>query len=284
MKIYMNGTLCDEKDARVSVLDHGLLYGDGVFEGIRAYSGKVFRLKEHISRLRESARALLIDMPLGTEELEKAVLETVKANGKEDCYIRLIVTRGQGPMGLDPSSCKNPTVIIIVCDLQLYPEEYYANGIEIVTSSTRRAPSDVLDPRIKSLNYLNNVMAKIEASLAGCLEAVMLNKEGYVAECTADNIFVIKGGGLLTPPPSQGALDGITMRTVLDIASGAGIKSGFSTLTRYDLYNAEECFLTGTGAEIMPVIKIDGRSIGNGAPGAMTERLKEEYGKLVTSS
>jgi branched-chain amino acid aminotransferase len=252
-----------------------------VFEGIRVYSGKVFKLREHVRRLEDSARALLLEIPMAAGEIEQAVLETVRVNGKEDGYIRLIVTRGEGPMGLEPSDCKNPTVIIIVCDLKLYPGEFYRKGIEIVSAASRRAPSDVLDPRIKSLNYLNNIMAKIEASLAGCLEAVMLNREGYVAECTADNIFVVKDGGLLTPPPQDGALDGITMRTILDLASGLGIESGTSSLTRYDLYNADECFLTGTGAEMVPVVKIDGRTIGDGVPGPITRRLEEGFKELV---
>lgn len=281
MKIYIDGGYYEKVDAGVSVFDHGLLYGDGVFEGIRIYNGKVFKLRAHIERLYQSAKAIYLEIPMSKDELEDAVLKTVEINQKDNGYIRLIVTRGEGPLGIDPIQCKSPTVIIIVADIQLYPEEYYKKGIEIITASTRRIPSDCLDPRVKSLNYLNNILAKIEARHAGCQEAVMLNAQGFVAECTGDNIFIVKDGELLTPSPCHGALDGITMRTVLELAESIGIRVRAATLTRYDLYNADECFLTGTGAEIVPVVKIDGRVIGNGAPGKVTRLLTEEFRRLL---
>jgi branched-chain amino acid aminotransferase len=282
MKVYIDGKYYDRGEAMISVFDHGLLYGDGVFEGIRIYKGKVFKLKEHIERLYQSAKAILLDVPIGQTEMEKAVFEAVRINAKNDGYIRLIITRGEGPLGLDPAQCAKPMVIIIVGDIQLYPQEYYEKGIAVVTAASRRMPADSLDPRVKSLNYLNNVMAKIEAKQAGCLEAVLLNHEGYVTECTADNIFIVKNGTLLTPAPHYGALDGITRMTVLNIAPSCGITSLETALTRYDLYTADECFMTGTGAEIMPVTKIDGRLIGNGSPGPVTMRLIEGFRKLVS--
>lgn len=277
MKIFIDGKYYNEADAKVSVFDHGLLYGDGVFEGIRVYNSKVFRLKEHIKRLYESAKAILLEIPMIKEEMEAAVLDAVKVNERKDGYIRLVVTRGEGSLGLDPSSCKKATVIIIVSDIQLYPKEYYEKGIALVTVASRRIPSECLDPRIKSLNYLNNIMAKIEAKQSGCLEAVMLNTQGFVAECTADNIFIVKEGRLLTPAAYHGALEGITRQTVMEIAEKLSIKSEETTLAPYDLYTADECFLTGTGAEIVPVVKIDGRVIGNGAPGKITKMLVEHF-------
>jgi len=281
MKVYIDGRYYDRSDARISVFDHGILYGDGVFEGIRIYNGKVFRLREHIVRLYQSAKAILLDIPLSMEEMENAVLETVKTNQKHNGYIRLVITRGEGALGIDPTQCKRATVIIIADDIQLYPGGYYEKGIEIVTASSRRLASDGLDPRVKSLNYLNNIMAKIEARQAGCLEAVMLNREGFVAECTGDNLFVVKDGKLLTPAPYYGALDGITMKTVIEIAESLGIETSETALTRYDLYNADECFMTGTGAEIIPVIRIDGRVIGDGRPGKTTASLLNAYKALV---
>jgi branched-chain amino acid aminotransferase len=282
VKVSIDGKYFDRDDARVSVFDHGLLYGDGVFEGIRVYAGGAFKLKEHVKRLFDSARAILLEMPMTEEEMEAAVLDAVRVNGLEDGYIRLVVTRGEGDLGLDPASCGKPRVIIIAGGIQVYPEEFYEKGIAVVTASSRRAAPDALDPRIKSLNYLNNVLAKIEASSAGALEAVMLNAQGFVAECTADNIFIVKNGALLTPPPFHGALDGITMGTVLELAVGIGIGNGQRPLTRYDLYTADECFLTGTGAEIMPVVSIDGRAVGDGKPGPVTGRLMEEFRKYVS--
>jgi branched-chain amino acid aminotransferase len=283
MKIYIDGKYFDRNEARISVFDHGLLYGDGVFEGIRIYGGKVFKLKEHVERLYQSAKAILLDIPISRAEMENATLEAVHENAKKDGYIRLLVTRGEGPLGLDPSSCGKPSVIIIVGDIQLYPQEYYEKGIAVVTAASRRMPADSLDPRVKSLNYLNNVMAKVEAKQAGCLEAVLLNHEGYVTECTADNIFIVKHGTLLTPAPHYGALDGITRMTVMNIAGSCGIASRETALTRYDLYTADECFMTGTGAEIMPVTMIDGRLIGAGGPGPVTKRLIKGFRDFIAA-
>ncbi len=281
MKVYIDGKYYDRNEAMISVFDHGLLYGDGVFEGIRVYSGKIFKLAEHIDRLYRSAKTILLNIPMSRAEMEEAALEAVKKNSKKDGYIRLIVTRGEGPLGLDPGQCAKPTVIIIVGDIQLYPHEYYEKGISVVTAASRRMPADSLDPRVKSLNYLNNIMAKIEAKQSGCLESVLLNHEGYVTECTADNIFIVKDGTLLTPAPHFGALDGITRMTVMDVAAGCGMDARETALTRYDLYTADECFMTGTGAEIVPVTKIDGRVIGNGEAGEVTKRLTEGFRKVV---
>jgi branched-chain amino acid aminotransferase len=281
MKIYIDGRYYEKQKATVSVFDHGLLYGDGVFEGIRIYHGKVFKLKEHVERLFLSAQALLLKIPLSEAEMRRAILATVAANKKKNGYIRVLVTRGDGALGIDPSSCKQARVIIIVDDIQLYPEAHYKNGIEIMTAATRRMPSDCLDPRVKSLNYLNNIMAKLEAIQAGCQEAVMLNQEGFVAECTGDNIFIVRKGELYTPAPCHGALDGITRETVIELAAAADIKSHQVLLTRYDLYTSEECFLTGSGAEIIPVIRIDGRSIGSGKPGVTTRKLIKAYHEAI---
>ena len=277
MKIFIDGKYLNERDAKISVFDHGLLYGDGVFEGIRAYNGRVFKLKEHIDRLYYSAKAILLEIPMTHAEMTKATIETIRANKLRDCYVRLVVTRGVGNLGLNPRSCKKPSIIIIAGKIQVYPAELYARGMEIVTVPTVRNLHSAVNPAIKSLNYLNNILAKIEANNAGVEEAVMLNAEGFVAECTADNLFVIKNGELSTPPLSAGALYGITRGTVIELAKQAGVKVSEPNLTRYDLFNADECFLTGTGAEIMPVIKIDGRVIGQGKPGALTLKLIEEY-------
>jgi len=283
MKIYINGRYCEKAQAAVSVFDHGLLYGDGVFEGLRIYGGRVFRLEAHLERLYRSAKAILLEIPMSPAQMEGAVREAVRKNGKKEGYIRLIVTRGEGALGIDPSSCGIPTVIIIVADIQLYPKECYEKGIEIVTASSRRIPPESFDVRIKSLNYLNNVLAKIEAAKAGCLEAVMLNREGFVAECTGDNIFIISAGALFWPAPYHGALDGITMQTVAEIAEDLRIEAHEGALTRYDLYTADECFMTGTGAEIMPVIRIDGRVIGTGLPGRITRRLQDRFRETVAT-
>ena len=284
MKIYIDGKYCSERDAKVSVFDHGLLYGDGVFEGIRAYHGRVFKLKEHIDRLFHSAKAILLEIPLSREEMMQATVATIRANKLRDCYVRLIVTRGIGTLGLNPRSCKKPSVIIIAGKIQVYPPELYARGMEIVTVPTVRNLHSAVNPAIKSLNYLNNILAKIEANNAGVEEAVMLNSEGFVAECTADNLFIIKTGALFTPPLSAGALYGITRGTVMELAEQIGVKVAETNLTRYDLFNADECFLTGTGAEIMPVIKIDGRVIGTGQPGSLSLKLIEEYHALTKVS
>ena len=262
MKIFMDGRFCSERDAKVSVFDHGLLYGDGIFEGIRAYNGRVFKLKEHIDRLFYSAKAILLDLPMSHAQLMKATVETCRKNKIRDGYIRLVVTRGVGSLGLNPRSCKKPSVIIIADKIQLYPPEYYQRGLDIITVPTVRNLHSALNPAIKSLNYLNNILAKIEANNSGCEEAVMLNAEGFVAECTADNLFIVKNGALFTPPLSAGALYGITRQTVIELAQEAGLKVSEPNLTRYDLFNADECFLTGTGAELIPVVKIDGRVIG----------------------
>jgi branched-chain amino acid aminotransferase len=284
MKIFIDGKFCSERDAKVSVFDHGLLYGDGVFEGIRAYNGRVFKLKEHIDRLYYSAKAILLEIPMTPAEMMKATVETIRANKLRDCYVRLIVTRGIGTLGLNPRSCKKPCVIIIAGKIQVYPVELYARGMDIVTVPTVRNLHSAVNPAIKSLNYLNNILAKIEANNAGVEEAVMLNAEGFVAECTADNLFIIKHGALFTPPNYAGALYGITRGTVMELAEQSGLKVSETNLTRYDLFNADECFLTGTGAEIMPVIKIDGRVIGSGKPGALSLKLIAEYHALTKVS
>jgi branched-chain amino acid aminotransferase len=284
MKIFIDGKYLNERDAKVSVFDHGLLYGDGVFEGIRAYNGRVFKLKEHIDRLFYSAKAILLEIPMSHAQLAKATIETIRANKLRDCYVRLIVTRGVGNLGLNPRSCKKPSVIIIAGKIQVYPAELYAHGMDIVTVPTVRNLHSALNPAIKSLNYLNNILAKIEANNAGVEEAVMLNAEGFVAECTADNLFIIKNGEVFTPPLSAGALYGITRQTVIELAQASGLKVSEPNLTRYDLFNADECFLTGTGAEIMPVVKIDGRVIGTGRPGKLTRELVEKYHALTNAS
>jgi len=284
MKIYIDGKYRSERDAKVSVFDHGLLYGDGVFEGIRAYHGRVFKLKEHIDRLFCSAKAILLEIPMSHAALVKATVETCRANKLRDGYIRLVVTRGVGTLGLNPRTCKKPSVIIIADKIQLYPPEYYQRGLDIITVPTVRNLHSALNPAIKSLNYLNNILAKIEANNAGVEEAVMLNAEGFVAECTGDNLFIVKNRALFTPPLSAGALYGITRQTVIELADEAGLKVSEPNLTRYDLFNADECFLTGTGAELIPVVKIDGRVIGTGKPGPITRRLEEDYHALTKVS
>ena len=284
MKVYIDGKYCDEKNAKVSVFDHGLLYGDGIFEGIRAYNGRVFKLKEHIDRLFCSAKAILLDIPLSHAEIMKAVLDTCRRNKLRDCYIRLLVTRGIGTLGLNPNRCKRPSVIVIADKIQLYASEMYERGMPIVTVPTTRNLHNAVNPAIKSLNYLNNILAKIEANIAGVEEAIMLNADGYVAECTGDNIFIMKGGKMFTPPLSAGALYGITRGVVIELARAAGIEVTEPNLTRYDMFNADECFLTGTGAELIPVIKIDGRVIGTGKPGLVTKSLVKSYHALTQVS
>jgi branched-chain amino acid aminotransferase len=284
MKIYIDGKYFDEASAKISVFDHGLLYGDGIFEGIRAYNGRVFKLKEHIDRLYCSAKSILLDIPISHAEVAQAVVQTCRDNQVRDGYIRLVVTRGVGSLGLNPRGCKRPSIIIIAGKIQLYPPELYQKGMDIITVPTVRNLHSALNPAIKSLNYLNNILAKIEANNAGCEEAVMLNSEGFVAECTGDNLFIIKDRSLLTPPLSAGALYGITRRVVMDIAADGGLKVSETTLTRYDLFNADECFLTGTGAEIVPVVRIDGRQIGDGKPGPETRKLVSQYHALTKVS
>jgi branched-chain amino acid aminotransferase len=284
MRVYVDGKYYDEAQAKVSVFDHGLLYGDGVFEGIRAYNGRVFKLKEHVDRLYASAKAILLTIPLSPAAMTRAVVETCRRNKIRDGYVRLVVTRGVGTLGLNPNRCKKGSVIIIAGKIQLYPEALYRNGMEIVTVPTTRNLHNALNPAIKSLNYLNNILAKIEANNAGVEEAVMLNAEGFVAECTGDNLFLVKHGELLTPPLSAGALYGITCRVVMELAEEEGCRVSEPNLTRYDLFNADECFLTGTGAEIVPVVKIDGRVIGRGRPGRLTRKLVTRYHALTQVS
>ena len=284
MKIYIDGKYYDKNSAKISVFDHGLLYGDGVFEGIRAYHGRVFKLKEHIERLYCSAKAILLEIPISRAAMTRAVVETCRKNKLRDCYIRLVVTRGVGSLGLNPNRCERPSIIIIAGTIQLYPPSLYKKGMEIVTVATTRNLHNAVNPAIKSLNYLNNILAKIEANNAGVEEAIMLNADGYVAECTGDNIFIVKGDRLMTPPLSAGALYGITRGAVMEIAEARGLKVSEPNLTRYDLFIADECFLTGTGAELIPVTKIDGRVIGKGKPGPVTKQLVDEYHALTKVS
>jgi branched-chain amino acid aminotransferase len=284
MMIYIDGNYYEKENAVIPVFDHGLLYGDGVFEGIRIYKGQVFKLVEHLERLLDSCKAIALDPQMSIYQLQKAVLDTVEKNHKLDGYIRLIITRGDGPLGIDPTTCKKARVIIIVGDISLYPQECYTKGIKICTSTYRRIPADCFDVRIKSLNYLNNVLAKIEARQNGCLESVMLNTDGHVAECTGDNIFIVKNELLLTPASTEGALEGITRNSIIEIARNANLQTIETVLTRFDLYTADECFLTGTAAEVIPVINIDGRTIGNGVPGTITGKLIELFRKNISQS
>jgi len=283
-KVWLNGNLVEREDAKISVFDHGLLYGDGVFEGIRSYSGRVFRLKEHIRRLFDSANGIRLGIPLAADELAKAVADTLQANGLKDAYIRVVVTRGVGTLGLDPNRCQSPAVFIITDRIELYPPELYENGLEIITAATMRNHPNAVNPRLKSLNYLNNILAKIEAIDAGTLEAVMLNHQGFVAECTGDNLFIVRDGVLFTPPIAAGILEGITRDEIIAIAEDFGIKVREENLTRHDLYVADECFLTGTAAEVVPVVRIDKRTIGDGHPGPITKRLAEEFHRRTRAS
>ncbi len=275
-KVYLNGKFVDKNEAKVSVYDHGFLYGDGIFEGIRIYHGKVFEHRRHIERLYDSARHIDLSIPMTPEEMMQAVEASVRENNKTDGYIRLIISRGAGTLGLDPRKCE-PQVIIIVDDISLYPPELYQNGLEIITSSIIRNHPQALDPRVKSLNYLNNILAKMEAIRAGCLEALMLNHKGEVAECTGDNLFIVKRGELLTPPRTAGILEGITREVILRLAAAAEVPFRQESLSRHDVYTADECFLTGTAAEIIGVVKIDGRVIGDGKPGPITRALRERF-------
>ena len=283
MLISIDGRLVPREDARVSVFDHGLLYGDGVFEGIRIYERRIFRLDAHLARLEASAHAIGLTLPMNRPTLAASVEETVRANRQEQGYIRLVVTRGEGPLGLDPTTCARPCVIIIVAALAVYPADHYTSGIRVVTAATRQVAAASVDPRIKSLNYLKNVLARMEAHEAGASEALMLNPEGFVAECTADNVFAVHGGRILTPPATEGALDGITAGAVRDLALAQGLAWDERRLARYDLFVADEVFLTGTGAEIIPVIRLDGRRIGSGEPGPVTRRLSTAFRELAGS-
>ena len=282
-KIYINGNFFDKADAKISVFDHGLLYGDGIFEGLRIYDGRVFRLRQHLERLYDSAKAIKLEMPLTFEQMMDATRSAVQVNQKKDGYIRLVVTRGAGSLGLDPRKASNPQVIIIVDDIKLYPQEMYDNGLTIVTASTIRNHPNSLNPRIKSLNYLSSILAQIECIEAGCIEALMLNHKGEVAEGSADNIFIVKRGVVKTPPPEAGILEGITREAVMELATKSGITVQQTALTRFDVYGADECFLTGTAAELIPVVKVDGRALGTGKPGPITKRLHERFHQLVRS-
>jgi branched-chain amino acid aminotransferase len=280
-QIYISGKFFPQEEARISVFDHGLLYGDGVFEGLRCYRGKVFRLREHILRLYESAKAIWLEIPMSQDAMCDAVDEAVRINKLDDGYIRLVVTRGAGTLGLDPNRCSNPQVIIIADSISLYPKELYEKGLEIITVSVQRTHPAALNPRIKSLNYLNNILAKIEGLQAGCIEALMLNHKGEVAECTGDNIFLVRSGVLYTPPLDAGILGGITRDAVIELAQEAGIEVREAPLTKHDVYIADECFLTGTAAEVIPVVKVDSRIIGEGKPGPMTRDLNGRFRKLT---
>jgi len=280
-KIYIDGKFYSEANAKISVFDHGLLYGDGIFEGIRFYNGRVFKLEEHLQRLWDSARSICLEIPMTMRDMTEAVLETIRQNRLRDGYIRLLVTGGIGNLGLNPTQCKSPSVIIIAATIALYHEDFYQKGLTIVTCATRRSNPAALNPAVKSLNYLNNVMARIEANLAGADEALMLNDAGNVAECTADNVFVVKHGQIFTPPVTAGALRGITRSVVFEIAAELGVKVRETDITRHDVFVADECFLTGTAAEIVPVVKADGRSIGSGKPGPITTRIIARFRQVT---
>ena len=281
MKIYLNGKFVSEAQAKLSVFDHGVLYGDGVFEGIRSYNGRVFKLTEHVERLYESAHTIMLKIPMPKEDMIGIVKQALRVNKLKDAYIRLVVTRGEGDLGLDPRKCSVPTVFVIADKIQLYPKQIYERGLTLITVATQRNVPEALNPQIKSLNYLNNILAKIEAINAGYEEAIMLSPGGYVTECTGENIFVVKGKRLLTPPPYIGVLRGITRQTVMDLAQGLKLSGAETLLTRHDLFNADEVFLTGTAAEIIPVVKIDGRTIGSGTPGPATKKLLQGFRKLT---
>ena len=281
MDIYIDGEYFDKKNAKISVFDHGLLYGDGIFEGIRFYEGRVCKLKEHIQRLFISAKAILLEIEMTQDEMEEAVCETIRKNGLTDGYVRLLVTRGVGTLGLSPFACDKSTVIIIADSISLYPDEKYKEGLKLITCSTRRTAPAALSPSVKSLNYLNNVMAKVEAIFADAEEGLMLNEQGFVAECTGDNIFVVRDGKIKTPPSSAGALPGITREVIFQIAENLGVGIEESQMTRYDIYAADECFLTGTAAEVIAAVSLDRRLIGNGKPGPITEKFIESFRNIV---
>lgn len=278
---YIDGQYVTESEAKVSVYDHGLLYGDGVFEGIRAYNGRVFRLKEHVERLWNSARAILLSIPMSQEEMCEVILELLRRNGMSDSYIRVVVTRGVGDLGLDPRKCPRPSVFVLADAMELYPRHLYEEGLRLVTVSTRRNSPQALNPAIKSLNYLNNILGKLEANRAGAAEGVMLTQEGFVAEATADNVFVVCNGLVMTPPVHLGILPGITRAAVIELAARRELKVREVPFTLHEVYSAEECFLTGTGAEVVPVVELDGRRIGDGRPGPITEALTKDFSRLV---
>lgn len=280
-EVYVDGKWFPKSEAKVSVFDHGLLYGDGVFEGIRVYNCLVFKLREHLERLYESAHTIMLKIPLDQKAMTKVIVDTLKRNRLRDAYVRVVVTRGVGDLGLDPQKCKRPTIIVITDKITLYPDRLYKNGLEIITVPTVRNLPEAVNPALKSLNYLNNILAKIEASHSGYMEALMLNHQGYVAECTGDNIFMVKNGTLLTPPPYVGLLKGITRAVILDIGRSKKVPISETLLTRHDLYNADETFLTGTAAELIPVVKIDGRTIGTGKPGKLTLSFLRAFHELT---
>lgn len=284
MQIYLGGEYVSKENAKISVFDHGLLYGDGIFEGIRLYNGRVFKLDEHLRRLYNSAKAIMLTIPMDIEEMRETVLETCRRNNLTDGYIRLVVTRGEGDLGLGPDKCPEAFVICIADAISLYPEWCYRDGLTVVTASTRRNLTEALNPRIKSLNYLNNILAKIEGQAAGAQEALMLNQEGYVVECSGDNIFIVQDGRLLTPPTLVGALDGITRAVTLKLAEDIGIPTQETIFTRYDIYTSDECFLTGTAAEIVPAVSLDQRLIGDGKPGPVTRMLIQAFRNMTKSS
>ena len=281
MNIYIDGKYYPKAQAKISVYDHGLLYGDGIFEGIMIYDGNIYRLNSHLERLYESAKTIMLTIPMNIDEMRNACVATVRKNGLRDAYIRLMVTRGVGDLGLDPRKCSRATVIIIVDNIKMFPAEYYIKGLELATVPTTRNMSDALNPKIKSLNYLNNIMAKLEANNMGVPEGLLLNSQGYVTEGTGDNIFIVRDQILQTPPTYDGALAGITRSSIIYMAKDLGYKCEKKTLTRHDIYNAEECFLTGTAAELIPVVKIDGRVIGAGKPGPIFKKLLVEFRKLT---
>lgn len=281
MKIFLNDRLVDEADAKISVFDHAILYGDGIFEGIRLYQNCIFKFDEHLDRLAKSAKAILLKLPMSLDEIAQATVQTCLANDLTDGYIRLVVTRGVGSLGLSHKSCKQPQIFIIADKISLYPEEYYQQGLKIVTSPTRRINPAALPPMVKSLNYLNNILAKADANLSGCLEAIMLNDQGYVAECTGDNIFIRHRDRWFTPPTSAGALKGITRGAVLEIMAGLGMECVESNLTRYDIWTADEMFLTGTAAELIPVVEVDDRVIGDGVPGQQTHNMLKAFQEMA---
>jgi len=282
--IYLNGDLVPADEAKVSVIDRGYLYGDGIFEGIRAYNGRVFRLKEHIDRLFKSAKTIMLEIPLSREEMKEAILKTIRTNQLQDAYIRVVISRGIGDLGLDPRKCDTPTVVIIASDIELYDESLYKKGLKVRTVPTRRNGPEMVNPRIKSLNYLNNILARIEANLVEAPEAIMLNTQGYVAECTGDNIFIIEDNTLYTPPRYAGILKGIKRGVALKVAENMGLEVKEEQFTRYDLFNADECFLTGTAAEVIPVVEVDGRQIGNGKPGEITGEIITRFREIANNN
>jgi branched-chain amino acid aminotransferase len=282
-KIWLDGKIVDQAEAKISVFDHGLLYGDGIFEGIRMYSGKVFRLDQHIDRLFSSAKSILLKLSWTKAEVIEAVIDTIKANHLTDGYVRLVITRGVGGLGLNPYLCPEPSMFIIAANIQLYSVESYENGLDLITCATRRPTPASLSPQVKSLNYLNNVMAKIECIQAGVMEGIMLNEQGYVAECTGDNVFIVKGGIVYTPPVSDGSLDGITREVIFDLCKSEGIEIREASMTRHDVFICDEAFLTGTAAEVIPFVKLDQREIGEGTPGPISKQLITAFRKLANS-